>query len=154
MGTSTQATYYNTCPRDCYDTCSILTTVENGRAVKLRGNPKHPITQGFLCWKIQNALKFVYSPQRLQYPLKRVGKKGNDDFQRISWNEAYQEITNQFLRTRETHGTGAILPVDYFGHMGLLNKQFSQRFFNALGTSSCAPTVCSNAGRSALHLPV
>ena len=151
MGTSTQSTYYNTCPRDCYDTCSILTTVENGRAVKLRGNPKHPITQGFLCWKIQNALKFVYSPQRLQYPLRRVGKKGNDDFQRISWNEAYQEIANQFMRIRETYGTGAILPVDYFGHMGLLNKQFSQRFFNALGTSNCAPTVCSNAGRSALQ---
>ncbi len=93
----------------------------------------------------------MYSPQRLQHPLKRVGKKGSDDFQRISWDEAYREIAQHFMKIQETHGSGAILPVDYYGHMGLLNKQFSHRFFNAFGTSNCAPTVCSNAGRSALQ---
>ncbi|MEE8190835.1 MAG: molybdopterin-dependent oxidoreductase, partial [Candidatus Scalindua sediminis] len=143
--------YYNTCPRDCYDTCSILTTVEGGRAVRLRGNPRHPITQGFLCWKIQNALKFVYSPERLKYPLKRVGKKGDDNFRRISWEEAYKEIAHRIGEVQNKHGSGAILPFDYFGHMGLLNKQFSQRLFNALGTSKCSPTICSNAGRTALQ---
>ena len=142
---------YNTCPRDCYDTCSILTTTEGGRAVKLQGNPRHPITQGFLCWKIQNALKFVYSPQRLLYPLKRVGKKGRDDFKRISWDEAYSEIARRIEGVQTGQGPGAILPFDYFGHMGLLNKQFSQRFFNVLGTSKCSPTVCSLAGRTALQ---
>ncbi|MDR4505534.1 MAG: molybdopterin-dependent oxidoreductase [Candidatus Scalindua sp.] len=146
-----QSVSFSTCPRDCYDTCSILTDVEDGNAVKLRGNPKHSITQGFLCWKIQNGLKFVYSSKRLQYPLKRVGKKGNDDFQRISWNDAYREIANQFSKIKDEYGSGAILPVDYYGHMGLLNKQFSHRFFNAFGTSNCAPTVCSNAGRAALQ---
>ncbi|HHT9153462.1 MAG TPA: molybdopterin-containing oxidoreductase family protein [Candidatus Hypogeohydataceae bacterium YC40] len=142
---------YNTCPRDCYDTCSILTSVEDGKAVKLQGNPRHPITQGFLCWKIQNALKFVYSPQRLQYPLKRVGKKGTDSFKRISWEEAYREIARRMKEVEAGYGAGAILPFDYFGHMGLLNKQFSQRLFNALGTSKCSPTVCSLAGRTALQ---
>ncbi|MDI6759722.1 MAG: molybdopterin-dependent oxidoreductase [Candidatus Brocadiaceae bacterium] len=142
---------YNTCPRDCYDTCSILTTTEGGRAVRLQGNPRHPMTQGFLCWKIQNALKFVYSPQRLLYPLKRVGKKGKDDFKRISWEEAYREIARRIEEVQAKHGPGAILPFDYFGHMGLLNKQFSQRFFNVLGTSKCSPTVCSLAGRTALQ---
>jgi anaerobic selenocysteine-containing dehydrogenase len=150
MSTSS-VTCFNTCPRDCYDTCSILTTVKAGRAIKLRGNPRHPITQGFLCWKIQNALKFVYSPERLKYPLRRVGKKGNDNFQRISWEEAYKEIAHRIGDVHKKHGSGAILPFDYFGHMGLLNKQFSQRFFNALGTSKCSPTVCSNAGRTALQ---
>lgn len=144
-------TYYNTCPRDCYDTCSILTTVEGGRAVRLRGNPDHPITQGFLCWKIQNALRFVYSEARLKYPLKRVGKKGDDNFQRISWSEAYKEIARHMERVRGRYGSEAILPFDYFGHMGLLNKQISQRFFNAMGTSKCSPTICSNAGRTALQ---
>src|SRR3989338_5460223 len=138
---------YNTCPRDCYDTCSILTTTEGGRAVKLQGNPRHPITQGFLCWNIQNALKFVYSPQRLLYPLKRVGKKGRDDFKRISWDEAYSEIARRIEGVQTGHGPGAILPFDYFGHMGLLNKRFS----NVLGTSKCSHTVCSLAGRTALQ---
>lgn len=147
---------YNTCPRDCYDTCSILTTVEgwqghSRRAVKLQGNPRHPITQGFLCWKIQNALKFVYSPQRLLYPLKRRGKKGKDNFKRISWEEVYSEIASRIQEVQEKYGPGAILPFDYFGHMGLLNKQFSQRLFNALGTSKCSPTICSLAGRTALQ---
>ena len=148
---STSTTYYNTCPRDCYDTCSILTTVEDDKAVKLRGNPNHPITQGFLCWKIQNSLKFVYSPQRLQKPLRRVGKKGEDNFKEISWDEAYKEIAERIDETRGKYSPGAILPFDYYGHMGLLNKQLPQRFFNVLGASKCSPTVCSNAGRTALQ---
>jgi len=73
----------------------MITTVEDGKAVKLQGNPKHPITQGFLCWKIQNGLKFVYSPDRLKRPLKRVGRKGADNFREITWNEAYKEIAHQ-----------------------------------------------------------
>ncbi|ODS33153.1 MAG: molybdopterin oxidoreductase, molybdopterin-containing subunit [Candidatus Scalindua rubra] len=143
--------FFNTCPRDCYDTCAMITTVEEGKAIKLQGNPRHPITQGFLCWKIQNALKFVYSPQRLKHPLKRVGKKGSDNFREITWEEAYKEIAHQIEDVQTKYGAGAILPFHYFGHMGLLNKQFSQRIFNALGTSDCAPTICSNAGRSALQ---
>lgn len=146
----------STCPRDCYDTCSILTTVEGGgatplRATRLQGNPRHPITQGFLCWKVQNALKFVYSSQRVLYPLKRVGRKGTDSFQQISWQEAYREIARRMRDIMDTHGPQAILPFDYFGHMGLLNKHLSQRIFNVLGTSRCSPTVCSLAGRTALQ---
>ncbi|MFQ5862921.1 MAG: molybdopterin-dependent oxidoreductase [Candidatus Brocadiales bacterium] len=140
----------STCPRDCYDTCSILTTVEDGKAVKLQGNPKHPITQGFICWKIKNALKFVYSPERILYPLKRVGPKGMGKFRRISWDEAYGEIASRLTEIEDRFGTDAILPFEYFGHMGLLNKHFSQRIFNALGAGKCSPTVCSLAGRTAL----
>lgn len=144
-------TYFNTCPRDCYDTCAMITTVEDGKAVRLHGNPRHPITRGFLCWKIQNALKFVYSPERLKRPLKRVGRKGTDNFREITWNEAYREIALQMENVLSRHGAEAILPFHYYGHMGLLNKQLSQRVFNALGTSNCLPTVCSNAGRTAMQ---
>ena len=143
--------FFNTCPRDCYDTCAMITTVEDGKAIKLQGNPKHPITQGFLCWKIQNALKFVYSPERLKRPLKRVGKKGTDNFREITWEEAYKEIAHRMEDVQAKHGAGAILPFHYYGHMGLLNKQLSQRIFTTLGTSNCSPTVCSNAGRTALQ---
>lgn len=140
----------STCPRDCYDTCSILTTVEDGRAIRLEGNSQHPITQGFICWKIKNALKFVYSPERLLHPLKRIGPKGAGRFKRISWEDAYEEIANRFRDILDRFGPDAILPFDYFGHMGLLNKHFSQRVFNALGVGKCLPTVCSLAGRMAL----
>ncbi|MEK7369694.1 MAG: molybdopterin-dependent oxidoreductase [Planctomycetota bacterium] len=140
----------NTCPRDCYDTCSILTTVEDGKAVKLQGNPKHPITQGLLCWKIKNALKFVYSPERVLYPLKRVGPKGRGKFQRISWDDAYEEIADRFRKIIDKSGPESVLPFHYFGHMGLLTAHASQRIFNALGAGKCSPTVCSLAGRTAL----
>ncbi len=143
--------FFSTCPRDCYDTCAMITTVDDGKAVKLQGNPKHPITQGFLCWKIQNGLKFVYSPERLKRPLKRVGKKGTDNFREITWNEAYKEIAHQMERVQTKHGPESILPFHYYGHMGLLNKQLSQRIFTTLGTSNCSPTVCSNAGRTAMQ---
>ncbi len=143
--------YFSTCPRDCYDTCAMITTVVDGRAVKLQGNPKHSITKGFLCWKIQNGLKFVYSPERLRRPLKRVGKKGTDNFREITWNDAYKEIAHQMENVQARHGADAILPFHYYGHMGLLNKHLSQRIFTTLGTSNCSPTVCSNAGRTAMQ---
>ncbi|MEE9514684.1 MAG: molybdopterin-dependent oxidoreductase [Candidatus Brocadiales bacterium] len=141
-----------TCPRDCYDTCSILTTVEDGRAVKLEGNPKHPVTQGFICWKIKNALKFVYSPERVLYPLKRTGPKGSSGkFRRISWDEAYREIAERFGGIIDRHGPDAVLPFHYFGHMGLLAAHASQRVFNAMGVGHGEPTVCALAGRMALN---
>ena len=140
----------NTCPRDCYDTCSILTTVEDGTAVKLQGNPRHPITKGLLCWKIKNALKFVYSPERVLYPLKQVGPKGRGKFQRISWDSAYEEIAGRFRGIIDKSGPESVLPFHYFGHMGLLTAHASQRIFNALGAGKCLPTVCSLAGRTAL----
>ena len=140
----------STCPRDCYDTCSILTTVEDGKVVKLEGNPAHPVTQGFICWKIKNSPKFVYSPDRLLYPMRRVGPKGVAKFERISWDEAFSEIAARFGGIIQKHGPEAILPFHYFGHMGLLTTHAAQRIFNALGTGKCSQTVCSMAGRMAL----
>ena len=151
LSNTTMKKIFNTCPRDCYDTCAMITTVEDGKAIKLQGNPEHPITQGFLCWKIQNALKFVYSPERLKRPLKRAGKKGSDNFKEITWEEAYREIAHQMENILTRHGAESILPFHYYGHMGLLNKQLPQRIFTTLGTSNCSPTVCSNAGRTAMQ---
>lgn len=139
-----------TCPRDCYDTCSILTTVEDGEAKKLDGNPRHPVTQGLICWKIKNALKFVYSPDRVLHPLRRVGAKGAGKFRRISWDDAYAEIARRFGEIIDRHGPGALLPFHYFGHMGLLTAHASQRIFSALGAGYGEPTVCALAGRMAL----
>src|SRR5579862_9137873 len=79
---------HSVCALDCPDTCSVLVNVEGGRATKLRGNPDHPVTRGFLCGKVAKYLDREYSPQRLLYPQKRVGAKGEGHFARITWDKA------------------------------------------------------------------
>ena len=80
------------CPHDCPDTCALLTTVENGRAVKVQGNPDHKHTQGVLCTKVSRYTERTYSPERLMFPLKRSGPKGSGQFVRVSWEEAIADI--------------------------------------------------------------
>src|SRR6059058_6256107 len=76
------------CPHDCPDTCSMLVTVEDGRAVKVAGDPAHPFTRGFLCAKVNRYVERTYHRDRLAYPMRRVGRKGEGRFERISWDEA------------------------------------------------------------------
>lgn len=143
---------YNTCPRDCYDTCSIITTVDNGRIVRIEGNKEHPITQGFLCAKVgRYATRLVYSEERVLHPMKRTGKKGDARFERISWDEAYDMICEKIREVTTRCGYDKILQYSYFGHMGLLNRHYAQRFFNAINVSKISPTICSLAGREALR---
>ena len=83
------------CPHDCPDACAVLITVEDGRATKIQGDPEHPITRGFLCGKVAKYLDRVYSPDRVLYPMRRVAPKGTHGdaaFQRITWDEALDEI--------------------------------------------------------------
>ena len=89
-----RTTVVGACPHDCPDTCSILTTVEDGKAIAVRGNPDHPFTRGRLCVKVNNYEERVYSDKRVLYPLKRVGPKGSRQFQRISWDEAIETIAD------------------------------------------------------------
>src|SRR6266852_3377664 len=84
------------CPHDCPDTCGMVVTVTNGRAVGLRGDPEHPFTRGFLCQKVARYLDRVYHPERLPWPLKRVGPKGQGPFTRISWDKALDTIAGRF----------------------------------------------------------
>src|SRR5450759_3721356 len=90
------------CPHDCPDACGVLITVENGQATKIQGDPAHPVTQGFLCAKVAKYLDRVYSPDRVLYPMKRAAPKGPpvageaSAFQRISWDEALDEISGRF----------------------------------------------------------
>ncbi len=84
------------CPHDCPDTCSMITTVQDGQAIDVRGNPDHPFTRGTLCGKVDKFLDRVYSLDRVLYPLRRVGEKGSGQFERISWDEALKEICNRF----------------------------------------------------------
>src|SRR5579864_2082102 len=113
---------HSVCALDCPDCCSLLVNVENGRGSRLRGNPAHPVTRGFLCGKVAQYLEREYSPARLLYPQRRIGAKGEGRFERISWDEALDTIAERLRLIVSEHGSEAILPYSYKGTMGFLNS--------------------------------
>ncbi|HEX4751159.1 MAG TPA: molybdopterin-dependent oxidoreductase [Bryobacteraceae bacterium] len=142
------------CALDCPDTCSVLVDIDqSGRATRLRGNPDHPITRGFLCAKVTKYLEREYHPERLLYPQRRIGAKGDGRFERVSWDEALDGIAARLQEIAAKHGSEAILPYSYAGTMGLLNGSgMDRRFFHRLGASRLDRTICSSAGGAALML--
>jgi anaerobic selenocysteine-containing dehydrogenase len=136
------------CPHDCPDTCSILVTLEGDRAVALAGDGRHAFTRGFLCRKVSRYLERVYHPERLKYPLRRVGPKGTGQFVRVSWDEALGEVARRFREiARSDEGPQAILPYSYCGTMGKIQSQsLDRRFFHRLGASKLDRTICATAG--------
>src|SRR6202030_3237928 len=142
---------HSVCALDCPDTCALLVNVEDGHATRLRGDPEHPITQGFLCGKVAQYLEREYSPQRLLYPQRRVGPKGEGRFERISWEDALDTIAEKLTAIAREFGSEAILPYSYAGTMGLLNGNgMDRRFFHRLGASRLDRTICSAAGTAGL----
>jgi anaerobic selenocysteine-containing dehydrogenase len=139
------------CALDCPDACAMLVTVEDGRATRLRGDPDHPITRGFLCAKVTRYLDREYSLDRLLYPQRRIGGKGQGLFERISWDAALGEIASRLESVSNEFGPEAILPYSYGGTMGFLNGSgMDRRFFHRLGASRLDRTICSAAGGAAL----
>ena len=138
------------CPHDCPDTCALQVTVENGRAIDIRGAADHPPTAGVLCTKVAHYLERTYSDQRVRHPMKRVGKKGQGGFERISWDEALDTIAARFTAiAQSSDGPQAILPYSYAGTMGLLQYgSMDRRFFHRLGASLLDRTICSMAGKA------
>jgi len=129
----------------------MLVQVENGRATKLRGDPNHPITRGFLCGKVTQYLEREYSPDRLLYPQKRAGAKGEGRFERISWDEALDTIAAQLTNVSHQNGPEAILPYSYGGTLGMLNGAgMDRRFFHRLGASRLDRTICATTGGAGL----
>src|SRR5271169_6284775 len=104
---------HSVCALDCPDACSLLVNVEGGTATRLRGNPDHPVTRGFLCGKVAQYLEREYSPQRMLYPRKRVGKKGEGRFERIGWEEALDTIALRLTETVRESGPESVLPYSY-----------------------------------------
>jgi anaerobic selenocysteine-containing dehydrogenase len=140
-------TFKVVCPHDCPDTCVMTVDVEGGRAVAIGGDPEHRFTQGFLCTKVNHYLDRVYSPERVLYPMRRVGSKGEGRFERVSWDEALDLAAARLSEVRRRYGAQAILPYSYAGNMGLLgNASMDRRFFHALGASLLDRTICASAG--------
>jgi anaerobic selenocysteine-containing dehydrogenase len=149
--TSTQV--LGACPHDCPDTCSLLTTVSDGVAIKVQGNPNHPHTDGALCAKVSRYPERTYHPERLLHPLKRLGPKGSGQFERVGWDAALADIAArlQAIAAQGPDGAQAILPYSYAGTMGLVQgDSMAMRFFHKLGASLLDRTICSSAGGEAL----
>ncbi|MFO1283551.1 MAG: molybdopterin oxidoreductase family protein [Burkholderiales bacterium] len=147
-GSSERHVVRGACPHDCPDACSFLVTVENGRALAIRGAPDHPPTDGALCTKVARYLERTYHPDRLTHPMRRLGRKGEGRFGRIGWDEALDEIAHRF-RAIAADDPRAILPYDYCGTMGLVQgSSLGRRFFHRLGASLLDRTICATAGKA------
>ncbi|HDR9273611.1 TPA: molybdopterin oxidoreductase family protein [Burkholderia vietnamiensis] len=139
------------CPHDCPDTCAMRVTVENGKAIKVTGDPEHPPTQGVLCTKVSRYADRVHHPDRLTVPLKRIGAKGEGRFAPITWNEAFDEIGRR-LGEIAARSPESILPYSYAGTMGLVQGEgIAQRFFHKIGASRLERTICAAAGAAGLR---
>jgi anaerobic selenocysteine-containing dehydrogenase len=154
---------HTVCSHDCPDSCGVLVTVnEEGRAIKVAGDPAHPVTQGFLCGKVAKYLDRVYAPERILYPLKRKAgiAKGqlergreHEAFERVSWDEALDEISARLKSVADEFGPESILPYSYAGTIGALGYgSMDRRFFHRLGASQLDRTICSEAGGVAWNL--
>jgi len=138
------------CPHDCPDTCSLLTTVSQGRAVQVKGNPDHPATGGVLCAKVSKYAERTHHPGRLLQPLRRLGPKGSGQFEPVSWDMALADIA-QRLQAIAADDPRAIAPYSYAGTMGLVQGEgMAARFFHRLGASLLDRTICASAGGEAL----
>ena len=144
------STVLGACPHDCPDTCSFVTEVQDGIALKVRGNSAHAHTAGALCAKVSKYTERTYHPERLLYPMKRVGAKGAGQFERVSWDEALSDIAVR-LRAIAARDPQAIQPYSYAGTMGMAQSEgMAARFFNKLGAAQLDRTICSAAGTAGL----
>jgi anaerobic selenocysteine-containing dehydrogenase len=154
---------HTVCSHDCPDSCGVLVTVnDEGRAIKVAGDPAHPVTQGFLCGKVAKYLDRVYAPSRILYPLKRkagVAKgplergREHEAFERVTWDEALEAIAARLKSVAEEFGPESILPYSYAGTIGVLGYgSMDRRFFHRLGASQLDRTICSEAGGEAWKL--
>ncbi len=136
---------YTTCPRDCPDSCGIVATVEDGKIVKHTGQPDHPITRGFLCYKGTNYLKRFYSPNRIYNPMLKKDGKWNE----ISWEEAFNIAAEKLSYYRDSFGHKSILFVQYGGILAFVNQLAGKMFFNAFGGATFVSGGLSHDGGAA-----
>jgi anaerobic selenocysteine-containing dehydrogenase len=150
MSTTNRLIVRGACAHDCPDGCSFISEVENGKVVDFYANPDHPITQGWLCAKVRPYLDRVYAPDRLEYPLRRTGPKGSNQWERIAWDDAISEIATRWTGIIDRYGAGAILPYSFSGTLGMVeNLVASTRLWNRMGASGLERTICDAAATAA-----
>jgi anaerobic selenocysteine-containing dehydrogenase len=132
------------CPLDCPDSCSLSVTVNDGRVAAIDGSRNSPVTGGYICAKVRRFADRMYGSNRILYPARRIGPKGNAAFDRLTWDEAIEMAATRLREARETWGGESILPFSYGGSNGLLTQDTTDaRLFRRLGASRLARTVCA-----------
>jgi anaerobic selenocysteine-containing dehydrogenase len=133
------------CNRDCPDACGLLVTVEDGRVTKIGGDPDHPVTKGFICYRTSRFPETHNSPDRVTVPLRRTA----DGFAETTWEEALAEIAGRLLAIRAESGPAAILHYRSGGSLGLL-KSVTDLFWEEFGpVTAKSGDICSGAGDAA-----
>lgn len=136
--------YRTVCPFDCPDSCGIIATVIDGKVTSVRGDEEHARTKGYLCRKMKHYEEMINHPDRILYPMRRIGTKGEGVFEQISWEEAIADITGRWKKVIEEFGAEAILPYSYKGTEGVVHSNCGQAFFHYMGASKLKRTICSS----------
>lgn len=143
------------CGHDCPDTCSWVVEVQDGTAVKLSGDPTHPFTRGTLCAKVNHYLERVYHPDRVLYPLKREGRKGDGNFVRVTWDEALADIAERLRAVAAESRAEAILPYSSAGTQGLIQmKSLDRRLFGSMGCTELEQNICGAVAAAGLSATI
>ncbi|SMC44753.1 molybdopterin-dependent oxidoreductase [Sporomusa malonica] len=137
------------CPRNCYDTCGILAYVRKGLLEKVTGDPEHGYTSGKLCSKGQTYVRRVYSPERIRYPMRQIGR-GSGQWERLTWEQAMAIICEKILDIKDRyHSTLPLCLNKYSGNFGILHNAV-EGMFNSLGpTTQARGSPCWSAGLDA-----
>jgi anaerobic selenocysteine-containing dehydrogenase len=142
------------CPHDCPDTCALDVHVRDGVAIKVSGSTDHAPTAGVLCTKVARYTERTYHKDRLLHPMRRIGRKGEGRFEKISWEEAIATVANR-LKPLAADAPEQILPYSYAGTMGLVQgESMSMRFFHKIGASLLDRTICSSAGSAGHEITI
>ena len=133
------------CPYDCPTSCGLLAETDGTRILSVKGDPDHPAAKGLICRKMQRYEQSIHSSERILTPMKRVGAKGEGEFEPITWDAAVKEIAGRWNRILEEDGADAILPMYYSGVMSVLQRKCGDAFFNRMGACDMVRTLCSSA---------
>src|SRR5256714_6383181 len=147
---------HSTCPHDCPSACALDIEVIDGRSIgRVRGSKLQTYTAGVVCAKVARYAERVHHPDRLLHPMRRTGPKGSGRFERISWDEALDEIATRFRSTIAEHGPESIMPVSYLGTEGVLNGlNVGDPFFNKLGATISERTYCDSGACTAYTMTI
>jgi anaerobic selenocysteine-containing dehydrogenase len=139
---------HSTCPHDCPSACALDIEVIEGRSIgRVRGSKKQTYTAGVVCAKVARYAERIHHPERLMFPMRRIGKKGSGQFARISWDEALDEIAERFNAAEREFGAESVWPYYYAGTMGLVMRDGINRLAHVKKYSRFYGTICSHIAR-------
>lgn len=143
---------FSVCPKDCFGSCSLEVEVEKGKVVKVRGNRNSPVNQGRICIKGKNYPNMVYGPERLLYPLQRIGKRDKGEFKRISWQQALDIIYEKLKNLKEQYGPESVLYYNRFANLGVVKNCAYSFWYQFGGFTSTYGGLCDSAAQEAIIL--